>query len=76
LRARYYDSKIGRFISRDPIDIRDDVNLYSYVGNNPVNYVDLEGLYAKELAIQTIDITLQLLEYINNNIDHDKLIKE
>jgi RHS repeat-associated protein len=41
MRARYYDSKIWRFISRDPIDIRDDVNLYSYVGNNPITYIDL-----------------------------------
>jgi RHS repeat-associated protein len=49
LRARYYDSNIWRFISRDPIDISDDVNLYAYVGNNPVNYVDLEGLKSKEI---------------------------
>jgi RHS repeat-associated protein len=46
LRARYYDSKIGRFISRDPIDIADDVNLYSYVGNNSINYNDPEWKFA------------------------------
>jgi hypothetical protein len=28
-RARYYDPKLARFISRDPIDIADDVNLYT-----------------------------------------------
>ncbi|NDK09028.1 hypothetical protein EOM39_07370, partial [Candidatus Gracilibacteria bacterium] len=43
-RARYYNPQLGRFISRDPIDISDDVNLYTYVGNNPVNYVDRMGL--------------------------------
>jgi len=43
-RARYYSPELGRFISRDPIDIQDDVNLYAYVGNNPVNYLDLMGL--------------------------------
>jgi RHS repeat-associated protein len=58
LRARYYDSKIGRFISRDPIDITDNVNLYSYVGNNPINYNDLEGLLAKEFAANTLDATM------------------
>ena len=31
-RARYYSPDLGRFISRDPIDISDDVNLYGYVG--------------------------------------------
>jgi len=40
LRARYYNSELGRFISRDPIDIADDVNLYAYVGNSPVSYTD------------------------------------
>ena len=40
LRARYYSPDLGRFISRDPIDVRDDVNLYAYVGNNGVMFVD------------------------------------
>ncbi|NDK08949.1 hypothetical protein EOM39_06965, partial [Candidatus Gracilibacteria bacterium] len=40
----------GRFLSRDPIDISDDVNLYTYVGNNPVMFVDRMGL-EKELII-------------------------
>ena len=39
-RARYYDPKLARFISRDPIDIADDVNLYAYVGNNSIMYTD------------------------------------
>ena len=42
-RARYYSPTLGRFISRDPIGIKDDVNLYSYTGNNPVNYTDRVG---------------------------------
>jgi RHS repeat-associated protein len=45
-RARYYDPKIGRFISEDPIDFEGGVNFYSYVENNPVNLVDPEGLQA------------------------------
>jgi RHS repeat-associated protein len=53
-RARYYDSKIWRFISRDPIDISDDVNLYAYVGNNPVNYNDPSWLKAKEAVIKNM----------------------
>ena len=43
-RARYYSPTHGRFISRDPIDIADDVNLYAYVANNPVMYTDRMGL--------------------------------
>jgi RHS repeat-associated protein len=44
-RARYYDPMVGRFISKDPIGFAGgDVNLYGYVQNNPVNWVDPSGL--------------------------------
>ncbi|MBI5047654.1 MAG: hypothetical protein HZB54_01700, partial [Deltaproteobacteria bacterium] len=45
LRNRYYDPRIGRFISKDPIGFGGgDVNLYGYVGNSPTNWVDPWGL--------------------------------
>jgi RHS repeat-associated protein len=47
LRARYYDPSIGRFLTQDPVPA---VNLYAYVGNNPVNYVDPAGLCHKRLG--------------------------
>ena len=34
LRARYYDSSIGRFITEDPA--KDGLNWYAFCGNNPV----------------------------------------
>lgn len=40
---RDYSSKIGRFITEDPI--RDGSNWYSFSRNNPINFVDLYGLY-------------------------------
>jgi RHS repeat-associated protein len=44
-RARYYDPKVGRFLGEDPIGFEGgDINLYAYVGNNPVNRVDPMGL--------------------------------
>jgi len=52
-RARYYDAETGRFISRDPIGYADDVNLYGYVGNSPVNYVDPSGEIAELFIIWT-----------------------
>jgi RHS repeat-associated protein len=45
MRARYYDPNVGRFISEDPIGFDGGaVNLYEYVGNQPVNFVDPSGL--------------------------------
>jgi hypothetical protein len=47
-RARYYDPKIGRFISEDPIGFEgEDINLYRYVYNIPVVFLDPSG----EMAI-------------------------
>ncbi|MDJ0731221.1 MAG: RHS repeat-associated core domain-containing protein [Crocosphaera sp.] len=43
-RARYYDADQGRFISRDPLGYLDGMNLYEYVGSNPINSVDPLGL--------------------------------
>jgi uncharacterized protein RhaS with RHS repeats len=41
-RARYYDPKIGRFISEDPV--RDgSASAYGYVGNAPTLFVDPSG---------------------------------
>jgi len=40
MRARYYDTKIGRFISEDPVW---DVNLYAYGDNNPISTFDPDG---------------------------------
>ena len=53
-RARYYDPKVGRFVSKDPIGFAGgDVNLYGYAQNNPVNYTDPTGLYTKCCAGNT-----------------------
>ena len=44
-RARYYDPLTGRFMARDPLGFAaGDVNLYRYVGNNPVSFRDPLGL--------------------------------
>lgn len=43
-RARYYDPKLGRFISEDPIGLEDGPNVYTYVKDNPITRRDPEGL--------------------------------
>jgi RHS repeat-associated protein len=46
LRNRWYDPQTGRFLTQDPIGLAGGVNLYSYAGNNPVNFSDPFGLSA------------------------------
>jgi RHS repeat-associated protein len=47
-RARYYHPGLQRFISEDPIEFYGgDVNLYSYVYNDPLGFIDPWGLDKK-----------------------------
>jgi RHS repeat-associated protein len=41
---RYYSPSLGRFINRDPIEEAGGINLYGFVGNDPVNRLDRLGL--------------------------------
>ena len=65
-RARYYDAQAGRFLTEDPIGFAaGDVNLYRYVGNNPLNFIDPSGLHQ----------ACPRHEHPDNNNDKDKCKK-
>lgn len=52
---RAYDPDLGRWLSRDPLEdaeMKEGPNLYAYVGNNPINFIDPQGL-----CITTVDCT-------------------
>ncbi len=44
MRARYYDPKLGRFLSEDPIGFNSGPNFFEYVADNPTNLTDPFGM--------------------------------
>ena len=88
MRARYYDAKAGRFFSEDPIGFEGgDLNLYAYVGGNPVVGIDPKGLSTamstpemllptKKDSIAQIERNLQYSHLKDNLIQSNLLINE
>ena len=66
---RYYNPQTGRYITPDPIGLEGGINLFTYVdsvgkpfytnlytytGNNPINFVDPKGLFHQGFILQLV----------------------
>lgn len=67
-RNRYLFPQIGHFLSRDPLEYIDGMNLFTYVLNNPLKYTDPFGL-------QTANCENEYL-YCRHNVNFQYQIRE
>ena len=67
--ARYYAPWLQRWVSADPAGDVDGLNLYGFVGNNPLRYIDSDGKKKKPSELrQTIVSSLEYLSAVNRNV--------
>ncbi|UCE98682.1 MAG: RHS repeat-associated core domain-containing protein [Planctomycetota bacterium] len=75
-RARYYNPHIGRFLQAEPVGYNDGLNLYTYCGNNPLNFVDPYGLCKEKIQSAIVNAIQDLREGFNQLLDtHPRLKK-
>ncbi|AUX39555.1 hypothetical protein SOCE26_009480 [Sorangium cellulosum] len=51
-RYRYYDPRLGRYLSPDPLGVYGGLNLFAYADNDPSTHVDPEGLFPQAVITQ------------------------
>ncbi|MBC2604096.1 RHS repeat-associated core domain-containing protein [Puniceicoccus vermicola] len=70
---RAYDAGLGRWLSRDPIGVTGGLNLYGYVGNSPLSWIDPFGL--RPCSEIRSDIDEAKAEYNSVEKNNDALAK-
>ncbi|MBU4339250.1 RHS domain-containing protein, partial [Patescibacteria group bacterium] len=53
-RHRYYEASTGRYLANDTIGLAGGINLFAYVLNDPVNFVDPHGLFVGAIGAKVI----------------------
>ena len=59
-RNRMYSPTLARFMQRDPKGYVDGMNLYSYVKNNPLRYLDAFGTTATTMTMDQFNYSQQI----------------
>ncbi|GAB6906473.1 hypothetical protein JCM12296A_23080 [Desulfosarcina cetonica] len=65
--ARYYACWLGRWMTIDPIGVQGGINVYLYVNNQPINFIDKNGENATD-SINPV-IAFALLKWRKNEVE-------
>jgi RHS repeat-associated protein len=71
---RYYDPTTGRWLSRDPSEENGGLNLYAFLSNNGINFVDYLGWYKiLSQVVQSVGDSPKILEDNSGYLDQPPL---
>ena len=68
--SAFYDASLGRWLNRDPLGESAGPNLYTFVENNPVRFIDPYGL----LVFGTYDVGSGLLAVTDEDSGQTQII--
>jgi uncharacterized protein RhaS with RHS repeats len=66
---RYYDNKVGRWMTMDPIGVKGTLNTYSYCDDDPVNNNDFLGLCCDGNFAQCLANCLNYWDLVGKTVD-------
>lgn len=59
---RFYDPITGQWLSREPLGESESINLYQYTAGDPINNVDVLGLYLTKVSVDRIRLQMFLAQ--------------